>query len=122
MKKNSWLGFPTSFADAEPPEDETIVKNIKKRTHIKWERKDERYIFSKKKFKIFVYKDGNRIKKAFLGMQPPDYFGWDESPNRISDSSWEYCEVGDKIGFRMLRMGAPFSNIFWQKREKKIKI
>lgn len=122
QKKNKWMSYPKSLEDAEPPQDETIVKNIKKRTEIKWEKKDERYIYSKKKFRVFVFKEGNRITKAFLGLKEPEYFGWEEAKSRINDTSWEMCEQGEKIGFRMLRMGAPFSNIFWQKREKKIKV
>jgi hypothetical protein len=116
-----WMGIPTSFEQAQPPDDDTLVKNIKKRTQLKWERKDERFIYGKKKFRVFIKRDGTRISAVFLGQAPPERYGWVESTSKISDTSWQIAYNDNMMAVQMLRAGTPISNIFWQKRETSIR-
>ena len=116
--KSRWKPFPISLSKFEPPKDEKIVEKIKKDKELNWKKKDERYIMSIQKFKIYVYRISNQIKKMYIGDRPPNDY-WELATSKIPDLSWEIAEDRKSgiIYFRALKMGNPFSNVYKQNKK-----
>lgn len=83
---------------------------------MKWQKKDYRYIAGKKKFRIYSMRLGQTTKYK-LAFNESSYL-WQEvsSPGR---SSWEMCDAGTHLIFRMLIDGVVRTNSIKQKKDVK---